>query len=278
MADAVDDPDPDGRPDPAAVDTPAEFVAALRRLQRWSGLSSRQVEKHARDTDNPLPRSTLTAALARNTLPRESIVVALIQACGGDVEEVQRWAAARRRIASAPDQDSSRADTGATPATADPTSLGLTKPVRTALAVLVMVFLTALAVIGGRALIAPAETDPDSGNPSKPAAAPSTPAQGTPLGRGQPCPEGWFCLYEHPQFNRDQAGRVLKFQDDYWQPLQGWDFDNHASSARNLLGRDACLSADWPPGASKFRIAADADQTALSDWDNQASGIKLGPC
>lgn len=280
MADAVGDPHGDGRPDPATVDTPAEFVAALRRLQRWSGMSYRRVEKRARDTDNPLPRSTLTAALARNTLPRESIVVALIEACGGDEEEVQRWAAARRRIASAPDLDSSRADTGATPATADPASpiFGLTKPVRTAMAVLVMVLLTGLAVIGGRALIAPAETDLDSGTPSQPAAAPSTPAQGTPLGRSQPCPEGWLCLYEHPQFNRDQAGRILKFQDDYWQPLQGWDFDNHASSARNLLGRDACLSADWPPGAAKLRIAASADQATLSDWDNQASGIKLGPC
>ncbi|MGH3910904.1 MAG: helix-turn-helix domain-containing protein [Pseudonocardiaceae bacterium] len=144
-------PQGDSRPDPDTVDTPTEFVAALRRLQRWSGLSSRQVEKHARDTHNPLPRSTLTAALARNTLPRESIVVALIQACGGDEEEVQRWAAARRRIASAPDLDSSRADTGATPATADPTSLGLTKPVRTAIAVLVMVFLTALAVLAAAA-------------------------------------------------------------------------------------------------------------------------------
>lgn len=279
MTDAVDGLHEAGRPDPAAVNTPAEFVAALRRLQRGSGLSYREVEKRASHTGNPLPRSTLTAALTRSTLPREHIVVALVQACEGDEEQVQRWVAARRRIASSPGPDPAPADAGApaVPAGATPPLVRRLAVSRRTTGVIVLVLaVTALAVIVGRFLVAPAVTDPDAAAPGQPG--PVAPAQGTPLARDQPCPDGWLCLYEHPHFNRDQAGRMLKFQDDYWQPLQEWDFDNHASSARNLLGRDACLSADWPVGASRLRVATGADPSTLSDWDDQASGIKLGPC
>lgn len=293
MADAVDGLHEAGWPDPAAVATPAEFVQALRRLQRGSGLSYREVEKRASHAGNPLPRSTLTAALARSTLPRENIVVALIHACGGDEEQVQRWVAARRRIASAPSASapsdsapsaSAPADaaaTGASVAASAPAAvtlpvLGRTRVPRTRTGVVVLVLaVTALAVIVGRLLVAPAE-EPDGAAPGQ--SGDVAPTQGTPLARDQPCPDGWLCLYEHPRHNRDRAGRMLKFQDDYWQPLREWDFDNHASSVRNLLGREACLAADWPVGASKLRVAPATAPATLSDWDNQASGIKLGPC
>lgn len=277
MADAVDGPHEPGRPDPDAVATPAEFVAALRGLQRGSGLSYREVEKRAGQAGNPLPRSTLTAALARSTLPRENIVAALVEACGGDEEQVQRWVATRRRLASAPEPASAPADAVRGSTAAAPPLLGrIGNPRRTTGVVVLVLAVTALAVLVGRVLVAPAETDPDAAGSPRPGDV--APAQGTPLARDQPCPDGWFCLYEHPHYNRDQAGRMLKFQDDYWQPLQEWNFDNHASSLRNRLGRDACLSADWPVGASELRVATGTAPGALGDWDNQASGIKLGPC
>jgi hypothetical protein len=99
MAEMMDVPDRDGRPDPAAARTPAEFVEALRRLKRWAGLGYRQLEKRGTAAGVALPRSTVTAALARDSLPREDLVAALVQACGGDAEDVTRWVTARRRIA-----------------------------------------------------------------------------------------------------------------------------------------------------------------------------------
>jgi hypothetical protein len=90
-----------GRPDPATVVTAAEFVDALRRLKRWSGMGYRQLAKRAAVAGRALPRSTLTVALNRGTLPREDLVVAFVRTCGCDEEEVARWVSARRRVAAA---------------------------------------------------------------------------------------------------------------------------------------------------------------------------------
>ncbi|MEV0392195.1 ATP-binding protein [Polymorphospora rubra] len=95
----AESPGGDGRPDPAAASTPAEFVDALRRLKKWSGVGFRRLETRAAASGQTLPRSTVTAALSRDTLPREDLVVALVRTCGGDDEEVHRWMAARRRLA-----------------------------------------------------------------------------------------------------------------------------------------------------------------------------------
>jgi hypothetical protein len=88
-----------GRPDPAAAVTAGEFVEALRRLKRWSGMGYRQLAKHAAGAGYALPRSTLTVALNRGTLPREELVVASVRTCGCDEDTVARWIGARRRIA-----------------------------------------------------------------------------------------------------------------------------------------------------------------------------------
>jgi tetratricopeptide (TPR) repeat protein len=90
------------RPDPATVSSPAEFVGALRRLKQWTGLGYRQLERRAADAGELLPRSTLTAALSRDTLPREDLVVTLTRTCGCGEDEVASWVAARRRLAAAP--------------------------------------------------------------------------------------------------------------------------------------------------------------------------------
>ncbi|MCP2325100.1 hypothetical protein HDA40_003607 [Hamadaea flava] len=85
-----------GWPDPAVARTTGEFVAAMRGLKRASGLGYRALEKAA---GGALPRSTLTAILARETLPRSEVVEALARACGLPEDEVDRWRAAWRRIA-----------------------------------------------------------------------------------------------------------------------------------------------------------------------------------
>jgi hypothetical protein len=76
-------------------------VRTLRRLKNWSGMGFRQLEKRAAQLGLVLPRSTITAALHRDVLPREDLVVALVLTCGADQEEVDGWVAARRRIAAA---------------------------------------------------------------------------------------------------------------------------------------------------------------------------------
>lgn len=96
MADAPGDAD---RPDPAMATTPAEFVEAMRRLKGWTGLGYRQLEKRAVAGGQSLPRSTLTVALTRHTLPREDLVAAFAYACGCDEKQTAQWVAARRSIA-----------------------------------------------------------------------------------------------------------------------------------------------------------------------------------
>jgi lambda repressor-like predicted transcriptional regulator len=88
-----------GRPAPEEATTPAEFIDALRRLKEWTGWSYRELEKRARSAGQTLPRTTLSAALARPGLPREELVAALVCACGGSPDEVRRWVATRRQLA-----------------------------------------------------------------------------------------------------------------------------------------------------------------------------------
>ncbi|MFI6498805.1 RICIN domain-containing protein [Nonomuraea typhae] len=86
-----------GPPDPTQATTAAEYVAALSRLRRWSGLTFRQLAAKAGGT---LPASTVAGALGRVTLPREDFVLAFTAACGLDEAEIARWVRARRALAS----------------------------------------------------------------------------------------------------------------------------------------------------------------------------------
>ncbi len=99
VTDAVDRCDDAGRPNPDTVNTPADFVDALRRLLLWTGLSLRQLDKRAKAAGYVLARSTVANVLARATLPREDFVVAFVLVCGCDQDDVRRWIATRRRIA-----------------------------------------------------------------------------------------------------------------------------------------------------------------------------------
>ncbi|MBC6458207.1 LamG-like jellyroll fold domain-containing protein [Actinomadura sp. HBU206391] len=91
------------QPDPDGARTAAEFVALLRSLKGWSGLTYRQLETRAQSNGDFLPRSTIATALGRESLPREELVRALVMACGCDAETVARWSSARRRLATGPD-------------------------------------------------------------------------------------------------------------------------------------------------------------------------------
>ena len=84
-------------PSPAAATDETSFVAELRRLKTWSGLSFRQLERNATDSGDVLPSSTAATMLTKNRLPRAEVVAAFVRACG--VADVRPWLLARTRIA-----------------------------------------------------------------------------------------------------------------------------------------------------------------------------------
>lgn len=86
-------------PQPQSVTTPAEFVAMLRQLRLWAGLSLRDLERRAAGVGGALPRATISGVLNRTELPREEFVVAYVRACGMDPETIELWASTRRRLA-----------------------------------------------------------------------------------------------------------------------------------------------------------------------------------
>ncbi|MGW7206713.1 hypothetical protein [Streptomyces sp. NPDC054837] len=88
---------------PPPVPTPtageAAFMAELRRLKAWSGLSYRELERAAHAAGEVLPYSTAATMLRRDRLPREAVLVAFLIACGLGAEDTRQWVAARRELA-----------------------------------------------------------------------------------------------------------------------------------------------------------------------------------
>ncbi|WP_433393612.1 ATP-binding protein [Micromonospora sp. KLBMP9576] len=82
-------------PRPEQPVTPAEFVAALRALRTWSGLTFRQVSAKASAAGDHLAVSTLASVLSRSTLPRREVVQGFVRGCGLDDRAVAEWVAAR---------------------------------------------------------------------------------------------------------------------------------------------------------------------------------------
>jgi hypothetical protein len=85
--------------DPREAHTAADFVAQLRRLKAWSGLTYRQLEKEAGRHGYALPHSTIASAVKRQSLPREELVKGFVTACGCSDETVATWVAVRRALA-----------------------------------------------------------------------------------------------------------------------------------------------------------------------------------
>lgn len=92
---------------PAAVDE-AAFVAELRRLKTWSGMSFRQLERHATAAGDTLPASTVATMLGKNRLPREELLVTFLRACGLNDDDMRPWLTTRAMIA-----DGTKVDTTA---------------------------------------------------------------------------------------------------------------------------------------------------------------------
>ncbi|MGW0029199.1 helix-turn-helix domain-containing protein [Streptomyces sp. NPDC003314] len=85
-------------PDPRGVRSPAEFLARLRALKDWSGLTYRELSARAEARGDVLPRSTVANMLSRTTLPREELLTAFVRACGTGPAGLERWRAARREL------------------------------------------------------------------------------------------------------------------------------------------------------------------------------------
>lgn len=86
-------------PSPTSATDEAAFVAELRRLKTWSGMSFRQLERQAAAAGDTLPASTAATMLGKNRLPREELLVAFVRACGLDGDDVRPWLTTRTTIA-----------------------------------------------------------------------------------------------------------------------------------------------------------------------------------
>ncbi|QEU89604.1 hypothetical protein [Streptomyces kanamyceticus] len=86
-------------PVPEGAAGEAAFMAELRRLKAWSGLSYRELERAAATAGEVLPYSTAATMLGRDRLPRKALLVAFVVACGLDADDTRQWVAARRELA-----------------------------------------------------------------------------------------------------------------------------------------------------------------------------------
>ncbi|MFI6743875.1 helix-turn-helix domain-containing protein [Nonomuraea sp. NPDC050451] len=143
-------------PPPARATDAATFMAELRRLKTWSGLSFRQLDRRAAAVGDTLPYSTASTMLGKDRLPREEVLVAFVKACGLEGDDLHAWRACYARIAqggatesSTPAQDPSPA---ALPA-ALPPSLRLFRRFRRG-STLIAAAALAIAFIGGAGLAA----------------------------------------------------------------------------------------------------------------------------
>jgi hypothetical protein len=174
-----------GRPDPTNAGTAAEYVDAMRRLKLWTGWGYRRLEKNAAAAGQALPRSTLTVALSRTTLPREDLVAAFARACGCDDNETAEWLDARRRIAAAPDPapQPAIADPPATRPPAEGRLRPRVWPVRAAVLILVLAVAATIAVIllrqGNPAAPGPGQAAPPTQPGESRRPQPGSPATGT---------------------------------------------------------------------------------------------------
>ncbi|MGW9498911.1 hypothetical protein ACWG5P_31875 [Streptomyces prasinus] len=87
-------------PDPATARDEAEYVALLRALKDWSGVTYRQLETRGEALGTALPRSTVANMLQRSVLAREDQTLTFVRACGCSPAETTEWLTAYKQIAS----------------------------------------------------------------------------------------------------------------------------------------------------------------------------------
>lgn len=95
-------------PQPNDVRGAAEFIAMMRRLQRWSGLSLQELEARTAQAPVLMPGG-LAGILGGSTLPRREVVSAFVSACGCVPEVQAEWMRAYARVSSPSPRPSSRA-------------------------------------------------------------------------------------------------------------------------------------------------------------------------
>jgi hypothetical protein len=84
-------------PQPDGVSDAAGFIALMRRLQRWSGLSLAELEARMGSAHVLLPEG-LAGMLGGSALPRREVVSAFISACGCVPEVQADWMRAYARV------------------------------------------------------------------------------------------------------------------------------------------------------------------------------------
>ncbi|MEU7589553.1 XRE family transcriptional regulator [Micromonospora sp. NPDC049230] len=183
-----------------------EFVAALKALRLWSGLSYRELAAKAQASGGSLPPSTIASMLGRNTLPRAPLIATFVLACGLDQDTADRWATVRNSIAIGTEiSDSSaplppQSDSGTEPA---PPAPQLTR--RRRLLVIGAAALGLLLSIAAFLLLKPTET------PERPAAEPQLPHDGWVLIQPAHIPDHDLCVGEGRERNR-RTDRPLAVQ------------------------------------------------------------------
>lgn len=87
-------------PDPASVQTPAQFMNALRTYRLWAGNPSYRVMEHIISQQCPQKygSSTLHTALKSDALPSLQLVRAVLTACGARPAQVGHFVSAWRRL------------------------------------------------------------------------------------------------------------------------------------------------------------------------------------
>ncbi|WP_322769594.1 hypothetical protein [Frankia sp. Cr1] len=85
--------------DPTAARTMEEFAGCLRRVRaRADNISYRRLEQWGTRNNSPLPRSTVVDVLAGRRLPRKTLLLAFLQACGVNPRTEPRWVTTWNRL------------------------------------------------------------------------------------------------------------------------------------------------------------------------------------
>jgi hypothetical protein len=84
-------------PDPTAIETPAEFMDALRKYRLWAGNPS--LRRMQSQCGNRFAASTICTALKGSDLPSQDMTDAIIVGCGGRQGDREEFATAWRRLA-----------------------------------------------------------------------------------------------------------------------------------------------------------------------------------
>ncbi|GAA3165744.1 MULTISPECIES: peptidase inhibitor family I36 protein [Streptomyces] len=86
------------------------------------------------------------------------------------------------------------------------------------------------------------------------------------------CANGWVCLYQYSH----GGGRRMIFNDDYWDDLDNYGFDNRTSSWRNNQKKgDRAWLAQYRGGkGTQINLSAPGYAATLGSFDNKASSVQ----